>query len=88
MKNIVLHSGDFVKALQNVETPNGVLTRGQVYLVERLLNGGLGICVISGITALRAIELVRPDGTLTDACLDVTIHKCPVTLPRGRDGTT
>jgi hypothetical protein len=78
MENLILRRGDFVKALCDVETETGTLQRGQVYLVETLLDGGLGVSVLSGL-----IELVRPNGTLTDACLDVTKHQCPVTLPRG-----
>lgn len=78
-KNLILKRGDFVKALCDVDTVDGTLTRGQVYLVEALLDGGLGVAVLSGL-----VELVRPNGTLTDACLDVALYRGTVaTLPRG-----
>lgn len=81
MENLILKHGDFVKALTDVETSSGQLQRGQVYLVETLIDGGLGVSVLTGL-----VELVRPNGTLTDACLDVSKHRCPVTLPRGAKG--
>lgn len=78
MENKILKRGDFVKALCDVDTDTGKLQAGHVYLVEPLIDGGLGVSTLTGL-----IELVRPNGTLTDACLDVTKHKCPVSLPKG-----
>ena len=75
MENLTLKRGDLVKALGD---GNG-LTRGGVYTVDATLDGGLGVQTLSGL-----VELVRPDGTLTDACDAVTLQRCPIlTLPRG-----
>lgn len=75
MKNLTLKRGDLVKALSDGDG----LTRGGVYTVDATLDGGLGVATSSGL-----VTLVNSDGTLTDACDGVTLHRCPlVTLPRG-----
>lgn len=80
MENLILKQGDFVRIVALVGDLRRLgLSSGAVCLVESLGDGALGLKSLSG-----DVTLVNGDGTLTDACLDVTLHRCPVvTLARG-----
>lgn len=69
MQNLILKQGDFVKVKvlsQDLEALG--LSSGAVLVVETLgLDGALGVRSWRG-----ALTLVDSQGTLTDACLDVS----------------
>jgi len=81
MQNLILKQGDFIKVLALTgELRTLGVSSGAVLAVETLgLDGALGVRSWRG-----ALTLVNGDGTLTDACLDVSRCQGPeLTLVRG-----
>ena len=80
MDNLTLKQGDLVKVLTSAGYLNMLgLSRGEVCLVAPLGDGKLGLKTSRG-----DVILVSGNGMLTELCDDISLHRCPVTLPIGQ----
>lgn len=80
MENLILKHGDLVKYLgMSPDLGRHWFAPGSLYMVATRPNGALYMQSSIGIQ----VDLVTPQGQLTDYADYIAKHACPVVLPKG-----